>query len=76
MPSKDNQGRPGRPKLGYSQATTYLLMAFYCITGNKPEDQRVRNSIEAALTSLNRAELAAAPRNIAQFTRKETRTDN
>ena len=73
MSTKFPKGRSGS---NYDRAAVNLMLAFYCITGSKPEDQRARNAIETAIVILNKAELAAAPTNIFRFHREGTRPDN
>lgn len=65
--------RQGRSKSNYDEATVHLLSAFFCITGSKPEDRRLRTAIEAVLVNINKAELAVARSNIVQFCRSEVR---
>lgn len=66
----------GPSKSNYEEATVHILSAFFCVTGQTPEDQQLRTAIEAVLVALRRAELAAAPSNIVKFCRRDMRTDN
>ena len=73
MPSKYSRGRSNS---NYDEATVHLLSAFFCLTGQTAEDERLRKAIEAVLVNISKAEIAAAPSNIVKFCRRDMRTDH
>jgi len=73
MPSKHD---PGRSNSDYDAATLHLLIAFFCVTGQTAQDERLRKAIETVLVNVTKAEIAAAPPNIVKFCRRGMRTDN
>lgn len=60
----------------YEEATVHILSAFFCITGDRPADRRLRKDLETLLINLNKAELTVTPSNIVKFCCRSARTDN
>lgn len=54
----------------YSQCRAHLKSAYLCVTGLKPEDQRLREAIELVLNAVGHAESANASSNVIPFRRK------
>lgn len=55
----------------YGQCRAHLKSAYLCLTGLKPEDERLREAIELVLGAVGRAESAGASSNVIPFPRKE-----
>lgn len=54
-------------KSDYDQCSTLLLSAYFSLTGQTSLDDRLRKSIEDALTELFRKQYRAEPSNIVSF---------
>ena len=58
---------PGHSTSNYDECTVLLLSAFFCLTGQTPEDHRLRTVIEGVLVDLAKAQKVTARSNIVRL---------
>lgn len=54
----------------YRQCRAFLTSAYLCVTGTKPDDERLRKAIELVLDGVGRIENASAPSNVVPFPKR------
>ena len=54
----------------YRQCRAFLTSAYLCVTGTKPDDERLRKAIELVLDAAARIESSEAPSNVVPFPKR------